>query len=676
MSYTYPSRDSRQWSCAQKGDSFGTIIGSKNIDLDDEGYVRIAPRTVKVYGNTDDADFDGVLSVHYGSNGTWWAFTNDDNFTFDVGAEAVQDSETGAFSNASDSVRYGTTMWATRTNSANLYYRSTGAWSTLGASITTSGNPHPLCVFESAQQIAVGNGSQVKLVTTPDGTPAVSGTILQIPAKFTVTTIAYADSKLYIGTKTSSGEAFMLVWNGSGTSAQYGFPVSTNFVLSIVPYQSTVALVTAQGQILRFTGNGFEQIAAFPTYYSGLDWAQGTNAVHVGHRSLVSDGDLLYVNVANGSYGRPFAFADNRDKYPDNTPAGVWVYDPAVGLYHRHSPTQSKRSILSVTTGNVNTSTDVITVTAAPATGTPVVAVVDTPGDWGDNVFNGTVYYAIKLSATTMAIAATRALAVAGTKIDITAAVGTVTLFCFPETDFGQQISERNWAVSVYRNQDDSAQFWEASRLFFGGATASATNLQASSDCLNTAVISLPNRAHFTLSKVQAEGVTEGSPTLFVRFQPLKTAEDKIVVKHRGVEKAGYPLRYVSATWVDATSFTTTDARFASVVAGEEIEIVGGRASGCLAHVSGTPALAGGTYTVTVDEAMPEVAASDVSIVNVDNWAKKTTITTSSETNAKGFAAVPVASRDAIFHQLKVEMRGADYGVREIYVPASEGRGY
>jgi hypothetical protein len=672
MSFTFPSRDKRQWRCAQNGDSFGVLVGTKNVDLDDEGYLKLAPRTVKMYGNDSDADFDRVVAVNcHGSS--WWAFTDDDNFTFDVGAtNATQDAETGAFASCSDALVYGTTQWASRDNSASLSYRSTGAWSTLAASLTTS-KPHPLCVFASAQQIAVGDVNKVRLVTTPDGTPGMSDTILTLPARFTVTSIAYSDSKLYIGTKVSTGDAFLFVWDGATMSAQYGYPVSTNYVASVAPYESSVAILTAQGQILRFNGGGFDEIAALPHYYSGLDWAQNTGSTHVGHRALAADGSLLYANVGNGSFAAPSGFADKRHAAPDMTPAGVWVYDPAVGLYHRHGPSQAKRYEETVASASIDAATDVITVAAAPATGTPVV--FQQGGALG-GVAEGTVYFTIKLSGTTVKLASTRALAALGTAVDITSVEAATSFFFwfFPETDFGQYLSENAWCVRPYRNEDQGAQFWEASRVFFGGETATATNLTASSECLNTAVFQIPNRGYMVTAKVQAEAITEGAPQAYVRFRPLATAEDKIVVKHRRAEKAGFPIRYASVTWTDGDTFTTTDTRFANVAAGHEIEVIAGRASGCLAHVSSISGTS--TYTVNLDESFPEVAASDVSYVTVDNWEKKVTVTTATETNERGFASVPVNARDAVFHQFKVELRGADVAVREIFVPTAEGRNY
>lgn len=669
MSFTYPSRDRRQWTCAQNGDGFGTLVATKNVDLDDEGYVKPAPRAVEMYGNADDADFDSLVAANY-QNSQWWAFTTDDNFTFDVdGSAFTQDAQTGNFSGASDALVYGSTQWASRTSSASLSYRTTGAWSTLPASLTTS-KPHPMCVFESQQQIAVGDANQVRLVATPDGTPSMSGTVLTLPAKFTVTSLAYADSKLYVATKAATGDAFLFIWSGGTTAAQYGYPVPSNYIASVTPYQSSVAVVTAQGQILRFNGGGFDELANLPHYYSGLDWAQFTSFTHVGHRSLVADGSLLYCLVSNAAQARPSDFADRRDRTPDGTPAGVYVYDPAVGLYHRHGPSQARRARL---TASPNASTDALTVSAAPATGTPVVVSLAAEGDWGANVVSGTLYFAIRTSSTTLKLATTRANALAETAVDLTAAVQSGTLLTFPETDFGQYLSEQGWCVALYRNEDQTASWWEASRMFFGGKTATPTNLQASSEVICTPTPGIPNRGYIVTAKVGAEAVTEGLPYVAVRFRPLATAEDRIVVKHRGVEKAGFPVRYASVTWTDGDTFTTTDSRFADVSAGHEVEVTSGRAAGCLAHVSSISSNAG-TYTVNLDESFPEVAASDVSYVTVDNWAKVGTVTSSDVTNARGFARIPVNARDATFHQLKLELRGADFGVREIYVPTAAGR--
>lgn len=664
MSFRLPNRESGQWQCAQNGDRFGVLVATKNVDLDDEGYLKLAPRSVKIYGNTDDADFDRVVAVNY-QNAQWWAFTDDDSFTFAPGTTATQDGLTGAFSGASDSLNFNAEQWATATSSANVSYRTTGNWSTFSGYANTASIPHPMCVLGSTNQVAVGHGNVLKLLNsdhTIDGTNSIT-----LDASHTITTVAAQGDKLLIGTKAANGQSMCALWDGSGTAPDGKFPVHAGYVVSICAYDSSFAVLTSLGQILFFTGNGFRELAALPTYYSGLDWSQDAANVHVGHRALVADGDLLYANVSNGTAARPAGFPDRRHNVPDATPAGVWVYDPAVGLYHRHGPSQSKRAILSVTTGNVDTSTDIITVAAAPATGTPVVPVLGAAGDWGANVLSGNLYYAIFLSATTMALAETRALAAAGTKVDLTAALDTVTLFAFPETDFGQYLSQSAYCAQPYRNEDQTADWWEASRVFFGGDTATPTNLAASSECLSTAVFQIPNRGYAVTAKVPADGATDAYPFAYLYFRPLQTAEDAIVLKYRTYERAGFPIRYAALTWTNGTTFVTSDTRFADVAAGDEIELVAGRAAGVLAHVESISGSS--SYTVVLAEAVPEVAASDVSYANVDNWAALETITTATTTNARGYAKVPLPAQSATggFIQLRLEMRGADVAIREAF---------
>lgn len=671
MSFQIPNRESGQWKCAQNGDRFGVLVATKNVDLDDEGYLKLAPRAVKVFGNTDDADFDKVVSINY-QNSQWWAFTDDDNFTFALDGTATQDALTGFFSNTSDALTFNAEQWATKTGDANVSYRTTGNWSTFSAYSNTASIPHPMCILGTTNQVAVGHGAVLKLLNADHSIDGTNSLLLE--AGQTITTVAAQGDKLLIGTKAANGQSLCVLWDGTGTAPDGKFPVHAGYVASICPYKSSFAVLTSLGRILWFTGNGFEELAALPTYYSGLDWSQNVATTHVGHRALAADGDLLYVNVGNGTAARPAAFPDKRHNVPDYTPAGIWVYDPAVGLYHRHGPSQSKRSIQSVTTGNVDTATDIITVTAAPATGTPVVPVIATAGDWGANVVNGTVYYAIFLSSTTMALASTRALATAGTKIDITAALATVTLFAFPETDFGQYLSENSFCVQPYRNEDQTAEFWEASRVFFGGDTATPTSLTASSECLNTAVFQIPNRGYVVTAKVPSNALIDAYQFAYLYFRPLQTAEDVINVKYRTAERAGFPVRYASLTWTNGTTFTTTDTRFANVVAGDEIELIAGRGAGVLAHVSTISGTS--TYTVVLTESVPEVAANDVSYANVDNWTALTSVTTSTASNAYGYAKVPIPAQAVAggFIQLKVEMRGADVAIREAFVRSDARR--
>ena len=77
---------------------------------------------------------------------------------------------------------------------------------------------------------------------------------------------------------------------------------------------------------------------------------------------------------------------------------------------------------VSVTTSNINTTTDVITTTQAFSTGFSVF--VTSAAFTGGGLANGTTYFAIYKSATGIQLATTKALAIAGTAIDLT--TGTV----------------------------------------------------------------------------------------------------------------------------------------------------------------------------------------------------------------------------------------------------------
>jgi hypothetical protein len=108
------------------------------------------------------------------------------------------------------------------------------------------------------------------------------------------------------------------------------------------------------------------------------------------------------------------------------------------------------------------------------------------------------------------------------------------------------------------------------------------------------------------------------------------------------------------ATWVNGTSFTST-ANLSGVVAGEEVEFLSGRAAGLTAHVVSITVLTG-TYTVTLDETIPGVSASDKSMFAIQNWKKVGTLLSTDPDSLYDKVLPEQGSKKWI--QLKIELRG------------------
>lgn len=105
---------------------------------------------------------------------------------------------------------------------------------------------------------------------------------------------------------------------------------------------------------------------------------------------------------------------------------------------------------------------------------------------------------------------------------------------------------------------------------------------------------------------------------------PLRSSSDRILLKYRLAKSGSLPIN-VAVTWSSTTVFTSTDAGFANVVEGDWVLVTIGNGAGCTAHVSSIEE-SGGTYTVTLDEAITGVSDTNTGRVIVDNWRRLATI--------------------------------------------------
>lgn len=138
-----------------------------------------------------------------------------------------------------------------------------------------------------------------------------------------------------------------------------------------------------------------------------------------------------------------------------------------------------------------------------------------------------------------------------------------------------------------------------------------------------------------TTTKWSAEQVTEEWEKLYAFIRPLRNSTDKIVLKCREQE---YTPVETTITWVDTTSFTSTDADWATILTnfgddGEgvdyEFEGLQGDGAGFVAHITNIEE-SGGTYTVTLDETITG-ATTNTAKARIDRWKKVAEFTDADE---------------------------------------------
>ena len=300
-------------------------------------------------------------------------------------------------------------------------------------------------------------------------------------------------------------------------------------IIGIVAYKSSWLLLTRTGQVLYFNGGGFDKVTDLSLYFEEVTWGDGINPDAFGDIMQV-EGDVIYFNL-NNLYN---FYGNKSERYLENTPAGILCYDPKVGLYHRYSPSLSKASFITVASGNINTTTNVITKTLGtlPATGNPIKYVSEKASPLG-GVPIGT-YYIIKHTANTFSLAETYEDAIAGNKVDITSAVDSCFLSLDVE-DFGASRSGRTGAISLLGQQ--SLVF---DHLIF------STDMYDNNSSSNNANISLTisgfeNRGYAVTSKILSGDTTDNTQNIIIKYRPLDTT-DSIIVKYKDIDVIGIPV--------------------------------------------------------------------------------------------------------------------------------------
>lgn len=688
---------SKKHSISNSSDLFGTISYGRNLNLDEGGYIKLSKRVVSMFKQGSEPAGAGSLDLPlaFGRNNLFQspedsvdyavvqASTLGKWFTFIINSITLNvDSGVGKPTFTSDSAGcWFKNLWHV-TDDTKLYTKAgvadTQTYTDGGATLTT-GKAHPVAVFEDLVSIAVGDGNLVKLYTLSGTTHTLTVT-LTLPSEFEVIGLAYSNGRMGIITmlsdtttgKNQNKEAQFFVWDGVGTGSQPGIPIGSSKGIAMVAYKGSWVILNREGQLLYFGGGGFTQLAALPFYYKDLVWGKSYSRDIFGDVMWV-EGDLIYMNL-NGvltPYGQRY------EQYLSSSPAGILCYDPDVaGIYHRYSPSLSLGTHIQVAQADVNTSTDIMTITAAgssemlgtiPSTGSPIKHVFDKTSAIG-GVTPNKIYYCIKLSSTTFALATTAALAAAGTKVDLTSTGPANSHFFGVEVyDYGASYANRSGAVT---DNGISHPIW--SHLLFGSEINDFDGT-GNSVHWNAVVEGFANRGYFVTPKMQSQQIQDKAKKVYVKYRTLGT-NDSIIVKVKDKDLVGLPISTPQATttlpnqcaWSSTTVFTTTadlsDAKTAYDAGYElECEVIAGAAAGTLTKISSITE-SGGTYTVTLSEAPDGAAASRYSDVVIDKWRVLGTI---SSTDVDGVKSFNVDSSSTWF-KYKVELRGVETAVEEV----------
>lgn len=668
MTFIIPNQSTKKHTQLNKNDLSGTIYQSRNINLDEEGYIKLSEAPYAVMTTDDDAALDTADAMYPMEDEIY--VNSDEVFTGRIGVDTfssrASDTTPPTPGVEDDVVSYNGV--AVVSDSTTVKYEgSSGVWTTISGTSLSGASPTVLGVFQAENSLVIGKGNVVKFVNT---SWVVNSTILTLPLEYRVSSIDSVGTQLFIGTRSDTGgEAKMFVVSSIKTSADYSYGVGCFEIMSVRPFKSSVVLITALGQLLRFNGGGFDELASLPVYASSIEWADALNDYStVSNRAMTTDGDLVYINLSS--------FTQNgRLRMLPNFPSGIWCYDDtSKSLYHRYSPSYTRIEKIDGTGVTVSTTDNTFTLTSGNlnniVTGMPVLF-YDGSGTIIPELKQSVAYYIIKDSSTVFKLATSYANALAGTAIDITSAGNTAQeWYVFKTNDYGWSLYDERMSLAVLNNLlFDSAY---AGRIAYTAELFSKQTISTMRTVIGGVSPFLPNRGYFVTPRLNSADVEDIYNNVIIKFKPLG-ADDKIIIKYKTTDKYGYPFSSAQynnsdnwiASWTDTDTFTTT-ADLSSVAAGEEIEIIAGVGSGHIAHVSSISVNAG-TYTVNLDEAFPFAVSGDKFYFQVDNWTLLNTITSSSQDADKNYFKALIENV-GMFVQLKVELRGIGVTVSELQV--------
>lgn len=667
------------WKTSTASDLLGNIVRTRGVDFNEDGYLTLSKKPTAIYtehavAGTGDADFQDPFAIAADSS-YYYVFTIDHVFGFTISETAITIGEVSTssqptFAITSDAVSYNSAIACT--GSTTLDYLSSfngsnggGTWNNASDFSLSASYPHPLSRIEHRNTLAVGDGNQVKQTDAAAWTDDDTN-ILTLPSEYIVTAMAWRGNKLYIATRTYSGtNAMLFVWSGSGTSAEAGYPVDSDWIYSIIEYDSSVALLTATGQLLRFNGSGFDVLANLPVYYTPYSWSEnatGQNIGKVARRGMWANGDIIYFSITGEPRG---LFSPSAYKQP----GGLWCYNPRVGLYHKAGFTTEAYRILSIS--DLQSSEFTFASAHLIQTGDPI---------WAHTVTNiaaltaGYVYYAIKTGASSFKIAASPADAYAGRHITCSGTINGDKLAVDTYDAVANTTSLVSGPIHGF-NKNQFSKFFASEMLYAGSAK----------DPVDTTIASLMSLGesrsvgYVVTPKLTSKGLKDALQSITASIRGLHLDSDKVVVKYRTRERFGLPAATLLAgtgvvTWVDSTSFTLSTAGkdIQSAEVGDEVEFVRGAGAGYSAHITEIDDTTS-TWTITIDEAIPDIAASDRSDIYVDNWTKLATITRDTQYVDEGFFDQPLEGSSA-WIQFKIELRGANPAISLLQLTSTVDR--
>lgn len=343
---------------ANKGELLGNVIMTHGVDFSTEqGRIIASPTTKNIFDETDDADFDNPMGAFAFYNSKWWGIS-DYLFTSTTGypdsawaQDATGSSPSGDWKEMDAEVFDGLLLVSgTGASQDDIYAYNGSAWSswwkgTLAQAALSTTVFKPMKEGASGRLYILDDQTKVYNVTNAGVvTKTGNGTLDFSATTYKLICMEASSSRLWLGgTDTARGNAVVVEWDMSLNSSTPNkiHKIQGRSVQAMAIWNDTPIAVLSTGELHVFNGSYFEplgnaRLPAPPYGYTYKGELTGTSTITV-------DSGIIHPNGWDIVDGLPHFFfntqivnkAGTAQGGHWNAPAGIWCYDPNVGLYCR-----------------------------------------------------------------------------------------------------------------------------------------------------------------------------------------------------------------------------------------------------------------------------------------------------------------------------------------------------
>lgn len=344
---------------ANKGDLYGELWASHNIDLNSNPGKILASRPLKRIATDTNLSAADVVAVHIHEGKFYFATTDT---VYDC---SVSDDPT-VWANWSEIVTLGTEDLGFETDMVtfgNLLLISLGtdimSWipatstkddnwwvTTISGTALTVDKPHMMHVHRGGQEtLFVTDGNLVRYYNATAGHSTVT-----LDASMTASCITSGVDATWVGTYTESSE-YAYVYEiyvgeeiASVPVARRAYRIDGRAVLAMDVIDNVPYIITDKGHIQAFSGSGFKTVASFPFAHKSVlldgirpGLIQDTSISRPVHpKGMRTSGDSLFIFI--NTRNEDTDFDETHYVVDERSPGGVWEYNATTGaLNHRFS---------------------------------------------------------------------------------------------------------------------------------------------------------------------------------------------------------------------------------------------------------------------------------------------------------------------------------------------------